>query len=157
MILISHRGNTNGLNPKRENSPEYIDEAIKFGYNVEIDVRLIESKLYLGHDTPDHEISLEWLLNRKSYLWIHTKNYNALSYLIDKDVRTFFHKGEDHVIINNCNLIWSHALNDLSLNSSNSIIPLLSEEEMKGFNQDIKIHGICSDFVDLFIHKERLI
>ena len=52
MKLIAHRGNVTGPNPLRENSLEYIDDAIKLGYDVEIDVRHIEweQQLYLGHD-----------------------------------------------------------------------------------------------------------
>ena len=38
MILISHRGNLNGPKPDQENSPNYINNAISKGYNVEIDV-----------------------------------------------------------------------------------------------------------------------
>ena len=37
MILISHRGNIDGKIVERENHPEYIDEAIALGYDVEID------------------------------------------------------------------------------------------------------------------------
>ena len=36
VTLISHRGNLDGLNPERENSPDYIDEAISKGYDVEM-------------------------------------------------------------------------------------------------------------------------
>ena len=38
MILISHRGNTNGKNINRENTKSYIDEAIAKGFDVEIDI-----------------------------------------------------------------------------------------------------------------------
>ena len=38
MILIAHRGNVNGKNPERENTIEYIEEAIKKGYHCEIDI-----------------------------------------------------------------------------------------------------------------------
>ena len=38
MRLISHRGNINGVNPKLENTKEYVDLAIDKGYSVEIDV-----------------------------------------------------------------------------------------------------------------------
>jgi len=37
-IFIAHRGNIGLANSKKENSPEYIDEAIKAGFDVEIDV-----------------------------------------------------------------------------------------------------------------------
>ena len=35
---IAHRGNVNGKNESRENSPDYIMEAISLGFYVEIDV-----------------------------------------------------------------------------------------------------------------------
>ena len=38
MILISHRGNIDGVNKLKENKINYINEAIKNGFDVEIDV-----------------------------------------------------------------------------------------------------------------------
>ena len=38
MILISHRGNTNGRNPEKENTVEYIEQALKKGHHCEIDI-----------------------------------------------------------------------------------------------------------------------
>ena len=38
MILIAHRGNTNGKLPDRENTNDYIKEAISKGFDVEIDI-----------------------------------------------------------------------------------------------------------------------
>ena len=38
MIFISHRGNLNGKKKKLENKPVYIKDAIKKGFNVEVDV-----------------------------------------------------------------------------------------------------------------------
>jgi hypothetical protein len=52
MILISHRGNLNGPNPERENHPDYIWEALRAGFEVEIDVWWVEGKFKLGHDEP---------------------------------------------------------------------------------------------------------
>ena len=37
MILISHRGNINGCNFEKENTHEYIQQAIDAGFHVEID------------------------------------------------------------------------------------------------------------------------
>ena len=64
MILISHRGNINTVNLERENTKSYIQEAIDLGYDVEIDVRYADDKFWLGHDEPDYEVELEWLLER---------------------------------------------------------------------------------------------
>lgn len=146
MILISHRGNISGTSPNEENSPAYIDKAIEQGYDVEIDIRYVENQLFLGHDTPDFEIDIDWLLSRKDRLWIHTKNFEALNQLISCDLKIFFHEKESQTIINNCNLIWSH---DLSSANSKSIIPLLTLESAKLHFNYPQVYGICSDYVEL--------
>ena len=48
MLKIAHRGNTDGPSSK-ENSPEYIQEAIDQGHDAEIDIWLIDGKLFSGH------------------------------------------------------------------------------------------------------------
>ncbi len=60
MILISHRGNINGRVPNLENSPDFIDAAIEKKYDVEIDLRTHNGKLFLGHDEPQYEIDIEY-------------------------------------------------------------------------------------------------
>ena len=62
MILISHRGNLDGKNESEENNPIYIEEALNAGYEVEIDVWYDGEQLYLGHDNPEYEIELEFLM-----------------------------------------------------------------------------------------------
>ena len=80
MFLISHRGNTNGINKDEENQIDYIKSAISKGFDVEIDVRAYKNKLYLGHDTPEVLIDNEFLKNNK--LWCHAKDIDALNILI---------------------------------------------------------------------------
>ena len=46
MFLISHRGNINGINNKKENDPDYINRAIELGYDVEIDVRTKNNQFF---------------------------------------------------------------------------------------------------------------
>ena len=80
--LYAHRGNLFGPKPELENTPDYIDQAIKFGFKVEVDVWLKEDgNLYLGHDKPDTLVSFEYLLIRHDNLLIHAKNIEALLYL----------------------------------------------------------------------------
>ena len=57
MLLISHRGNLNGIQKKRENSPTYINEALSKGYDVEVDVRFTDDKFFLGHDTNQYKVT----------------------------------------------------------------------------------------------------
>jgi hypothetical protein len=143
MILISHRGNITGRIPEAENRPAYIQDTIVLGYDVEIDVRMKEGQLYLGHDHPQYRVELDWLLERKDSLWIHTKDFESLNLLIDTGLRVFFHEQERQTIINNTNLIWSH---DLGSVSNKSIIPLLDLESIEEYGyltQDV--YGVCSD------------
>lgn len=96
--FISHRGNLFGPNPSRENSPDYVDEAIRFGCMVEVDLRCIEGRLYLGHDTPDYPITEEFLNSRSSSLWIHAKDHEALKYLTTTNHNYFWHDTDDYTI-----------------------------------------------------------
>ena len=49
MILISHRGNISKKDLSKENHPAYIDNAIKKGFQVEIDIWLINNEFFLGN------------------------------------------------------------------------------------------------------------
>jgi len=144
--LISHRGNLSGPEPARENTAEFIDEAIKEGYPVEIDVRKNEDGLWLGHDEPISLVDINWLTDRKDNLLVHSKNVEALKEMLDNDMRTFYHASERHVIIANTNLIWSH---DISEATDISIIPLMSKSDIEKFDlkKNNNMHGICSDNV----------
>ncbi|MHA2039649.1 MAG: glycerophosphodiester phosphodiesterase family protein [Promethearchaeota archaeon] len=144
MLFISHRGNINKINPKRENTVEYIQEALNLGYDVEIDVRTKDNLLFLGHDTPDSEVELEWLLERKQNLWIHCKDFDTLSKLSKLDLNIFFHEKEAYSIISN-KKIWAHNILNVD---SNCIIPLLSLEDVKNWHFE-PVFGICSDFISI--------
>lgn len=144
MILISHRGNCNSINCARENTPLYIDEAIKSGFHVEIDVYQYRQGLWLGHDGPETEIELDWLTTRTEKLWVHCKNVGALNLLLETDLRCFFHESEKQTIIGNSKNIWTH---DLANTTVKSVIPLLSRAELAKLGEYRHVYGICSDFV----------
>ena len=144
MFFISHRGNIDTVNEDEENRLDYIDNAIELGYDVEIDLREHNGKYYLGHDAPDHPVTLSWLLQRKAQLWIHTKDINALVYCRDKPLNFFFHEKERHTLISN-GLIWTH---DLTECTSLSVIPLISEKLPKNETEEYAhVAGICSDYI----------
>ena len=58
MRLIAHRGNFQGINKEQENSPEYLIEAIRNGYDVEVDTWVVDNVFYFGHDEPQYIISV---------------------------------------------------------------------------------------------------
>ena len=150
--LISHRGNLSGPEPHRENTTAFIDEAINAGYWVEVDVWKNEDGLWLGHDGPNHLTSLQWLLDKKKDLIVHSKDIGTLSRMLESGMSTFYHSRESHAIIANLNLIWSH---DISNFSKKSIIPLMEKKDIDSFSQltevikNNSVFGICSDDVVL--------
>jgi hypothetical protein len=141
MKLIAHRGNLNGPQPDKENSPDYISKAIESGYNVEIDIWFIDDKWYLGHDNPTYEIKYHFLFD--SRFWLHAKNGEAFDKLLnDKNYNfnVFWHTTEDWVLTSK-KYIWTYPNKILYLNSI-CVLPEL------GYNGDLnKCKGICTDFI----------
>ena len=140
MILIAHRGNINGSNPAMENNPDYIDKALRSGYDVEIDVWLVDGKFFLGHDKPQYEI--DWKLLNRNGLWCHAKNIEALSAMITMGVHCFWHQ-EDKYTVTSKGYIWAHPRSEYS----NSAIRVDQD-----FNPDLigNCLGICSDYVESY-------
>ena len=145
MKIISHRGNTCGPDSKKENTPAYIDKALEEGFDVEIDLRKIKDTFYLGHDKPLNEVSFEWLENRKKYLWIHTKNFNAFESLLEisRGFIFFYYTCEPLVLVSN-GKIWCHRINEITY-PANCIVPLLSKSSLQENNQT-KWFGVCTDY-----------
>jgi len=146
MILIAHRGNINGPDTFNENKPSYILNTIKNGYNCEIDVWNIDSKLFLGHDSPDYEIDINFLLENSSNLWIHCKNIEALDNLIHfKNLNIFWHDNDNYTITSK-GYIWAHPK---SIMTENTIIVM---PEHKNNEYDFtKCMGVCSDYISKYI------
>ena len=99
MIYISHRGNTQGPKPEFENRPDYIEQAIANGFDVEVDLWANESGLFLGHDEPQYQIPKEWLIDRANQIWVHCKNPEALSFSLHYQLHCFFHNTDDYIVI----------------------------------------------------------
>lgn len=118
MKLIAHRGNFAGQNAERENTVEYLEEALAAGYDVEFDVFCYEGKLLLGHDkivkrtshlekmyelgkrypiqSPiKNEVpSIEWL--RDSRKWVHCKDVESFKILSRyADIKCFMQEGDE--------------------------------------------------------------
>jgi hypothetical protein len=153
-ILIAHRGNIDGPNPERENRWDYVMEALRKGYHVEVDLWAIgewskESKrgpkIALGHDGPMDIVDLSFLGNQK--LWIHCKNIEAM-YLMNRlrekaypYLNYFFHD-QDDVAFTSQGFLWTFP-GKLLTNQSIAVLP----ERAKGWKRLNRAAGICSDFV----------
>ena len=140
MILIAHRGNINGKNPELENSITYINEAIKLGYNVEVDVWMINGVLFLGHDKPQYKITLHWLDENIDYLWVHCKNLQAIEWFNITNQYNYFWHQEDTVTLTSKGYIWAYPGNQ-PIKKSIAVLPELNNENV------YECLGICSDYI----------
>jgi len=115
MFIISHRANIYGPSPSRENSPDYITEAINLGYQVEIDVWNFGNEWFLGHDVPQYKTTIDFLQN--DALWIHAKNIKTLNCLLSlNNINCFFHDRDDCTLTSR-GYIWTFPERDLTFRS----------------------------------------
>jgi hypothetical protein len=141
MILISHRGNINGKLPELENSIDYINNAIKLGYDVEIDVWMIEGVLFLGHDEPQYGITQHWLNERCTKLWIHCKNIEAVEWFSDIGVFNWFWHETDTITLTSNGYVWAYP-GKQPIKNSIAVMPELH-------NDDVSMcSGVCSDYIE---------
>ena len=140
MILISHRGNLDGKREEFENHPDYIEDAKKRGFDVEIDVWFTKNNFFLGHDEPQFRVNSEFLEDQK--LWCHSKNTDALKELSKLNCHYFWHNTDDYTITSK-GFIWIYPGKPI-LKNGICVMP----EKTKEINLDCK--GICSDFIESY-------
>jgi len=139
MILISHRGNTNGKFESYENEPAYIDKAISEGFDVEIDVWMVDGQLFLGHDKPQYGITWEYFKDKVDKVWIHCKNIEALYWVRETKLHYFWHEN-DMVTLTSKNYIWAYP-GKQPIKGSIAVMPEI-------YNDDLdSCMGICSDYI----------
>ena len=118
---IAHRGNTKGKT-EHENCPVYLSDA-SIDHFVEVDVWYVDDKIFLGHDEPTYEVSIDFLKNYKFFC--HAKNIEALHRMLEEpDIHCFWHE-DDLVTLTSKGYVWKYP-----------------EVYFQG-----KLWGICSDWV----------
>ena len=129
-----------------ENKPEYINSALELGYDVEIDIWVINDLLYLGHCEPNFHVDITWLIERKKNLWIHCKNIQALFFFktCSHIFNYFWHQSDDFAMTS-FGEFWTYPGKDLT---SNSIACL---PEICDFKNLEKAKGVCSDFISKYL------
>lgn len=159
MKLIAHRGNIQGPNNLQENNPNYIETAIKKGYDIEIDIRynIHDKKFYLGHDLPQYPIEWDWLFYHRNFLWIHCKNIESLYQFSSKvDKFNYFWHEEDSYTLTSLNYIWTYPGKEYN---SRSVVLMPEKLDLLKFHKnDIIVdmrnydcYAICSDYVSKII------
>lgn len=150
MKLIAHRGNINGRDLALENTPTYIDQAIHEGYDVEVDVWSETGILFLGHDRPEHEVSVQWFEERSQYLWIHCKNVSALEFFSKSlSLYNFFWHESDTATLTSKGFIWVYPGKQPIANSI-AVMPELNNDDVSN------CLTVCSDepyrYKELFVN-----
>lgn len=146
MKFLSHRGNLKDKIPLLENQPDYIDEALSLGLDVEIDIWVDQlDTIWLGHDRADYQIDINWLIDRSSNLWIHCKNITALQYFNSLellDFNYFFHD-TDLATLTSKGFIWAYPGNQ-PIKGSIAVLPEMYGDDVS------ECYGICSDKILLY-------
>lgn len=144
MRFISHRGNLDGKNPSRENAPDYVEEALKKGFDVEVDLRFHLGKMYLGHDLPQYEISDDWISRHSSNLWVHCKDSDSLGHCINNGYHCFFHNIDAYTITSR-GFVWAYPGMSISSRLCICVMPENKEGSVGLLMHDY--YGTCSDVI----------
>lgn len=135
-----------GPNVARENSPEYINDAINAGFDVEVDVWFHDGTWWLGHDAPQYVTSIEYLLLNKSKLWIHAKSHTTLTQLLKykNDLHIFSHD-TDPVVLTSRAIPWAYPGHTID----HATICVMPERVPNAYKEDQlkSCAGICSDYI----------
>jgi hypothetical protein len=149
--IIAHRANLNGENKLTENHPDQILLCLSKGYDCEIDIWFLNNNLYLGHDEPQYEVSLNFILDNVDKLWCHCKHMESFQYLLTiPEINCFYHQTDDYILTSHL-YIWTYPGKIIPDNRGIVVMP--------EWNKDIKynkdsICGICTDFpenIDMFL------
>ena len=153
----------NGPAPARENQVWAIEQCIKLGYKVEVDLWTYEPiddsgyRMYLSHDEPTGKIGdnatridINWLLENQHQLLIHCKNKEAIEYTMSElDGEWFVHEqdrwsgtSDSHLICygKQCDIVDDHRIL-LMMPEHHNIEP---KDIPKG------IYAICTDYVERY-------
>jgi hypothetical protein len=146
MKYIAHRALFNGPDIERENHPDQIVLALSQGFDVEIDVRFIDEKWLLGHDSGTYEVSDTFF--RRFGLWIHCKNLEALyeiSSIRHLALANYFWHDTDEFVLTSHNWIWTYPRRPLTLRSI--WVQPEWDNDWQDKIVDANCYGICSKYV----------
>jgi hypothetical protein len=143
MIIIAHRGNLDGSNPKQENEPFYIDTAINKNFVCEVDVWYINGELFLGHDKPQYIVDSQWITERKNNIIIHQKNIECCLCPALVASNRFTHNTDDYAMTS-FNVGWTVRK---ELLNENTIWVINNKKE---YLKNLNLLGICTDYANYY-------
>lgn len=141
MLYISNKGNISGRDPKKENTVEYLLQAVQSGYCVKTDLWVIKGRLVTGNDFPANGIALDRF--KKGKLLIQARNLPALLFLLENEYHCFWRESDD-IVLTNKNFV---------LSFNNSLIPkcIVMNPEKNIISDWGDYLGLCSDFISGYV------
>lgn len=156
MKIISHRGNLEGPDLSRENYPGQIEKCLELGFECEIDLRIRDGELFLGHDTAQYAITMDWLSSNSHALWIHCKDSHSLSLLKKEDPKFnfFWHEHDRHAITSR-GIFWNYPGGPITDDS----VAVLPEKwwDRRLHDSITRALGICTDFPIRFREELKIV
>jgi len=148
MIYISHRGNLNGPNRNKENSPDYLNEALASGFAIEADIWWEEGAFFFGHDRPQYQYQSDSFDLCDERVYCHAKNLAALEHLCFIGAHCFFHDLDEYTVTNR-GYIWTNIDSDVLSEQGPSLRTFSVLPEIRQVPNNIlkQCLGICSDYI----------
>lgn len=137
MKIISHRGNLDGPSIL-ENEPDHIRFCLSKNIDCEIDVWSIEGQFYLGHDSPQYLVDLDFL--KLDGLWCHCKNLEALEQLLKLNIHCFWHQNDDFTLTSK-GFIWTFP------NKKTTESSIIVDNDANWREKNYQCYGVCSDYI----------
>ena len=153
MIYISHRGNLNGPNPKKENTINAINECLEKGFQVEVDIWFEKNNFYLGHDNPTLKITNNSFFDNKN-IWFHLKNKSSLEEISKHSPKNYFWHENDLCTITSSGIIWLYPKIYIKSKKAIFVLPELSQDKFECLNYEC--FGICSDYINSYREKTKI-
>lgn len=125
--------------PEIENKPEHIKKLLENNINVEIDVWHINGNFFLGHDTNQYIIEINFLKN--NLLWCHAKNLDAFDKMLENKINCFWHQNDSYTLTSS-GFIWAYP--GVETTDRTIIVDLESDWKKK----TRKCYGVCVDYLD---------
>lgn len=129
-----------------ENTPVHIDAAIAAGFDAEIDLWGKQGGLFLGHDGPDHSVTMEWLEQRANSVWVHCKNAGAISAVGQSDLNWFYHNQDDYTLTSK-GFLWAYPGRELP---QTKVVALHFGKDFNYNRSLYGAHAVCGDYVGLW-------
>jgi hypothetical protein len=143
MIKIANKGNLFGVIESVENTQEYLEEAIKAGFLVKVDLWVINGKMCSGENYPSYKISFNDILNPSKILF-QTRNSAAFSYIIENGFHGFTDGSKFSFTSKGIPI--SHGSS-----ATDKTIVFFPENEPYEKIKNMDILGVCGDFVGAYV------